>query len=52
VVLKLLVVPVEDVSVMLPVEFAKDVKEVVVKVVVDLKPVVVLLLSLSVELKA
>jgi hypothetical protein len=52
VVLNLVVVPVEDVLVMLPVEFAKDVKEDVVKVVVDLKPVVVLLVSLSVELKA
>jgi hypothetical protein len=44
-------VPVEDVLVMLPVEFAEDVTENVVKVVVDLKPVVVWLLSLFVELK-
>jgi hypothetical protein len=52
VVLKLVVVPVEDVLVMLPVEFEKDVKEDVVKVLVDLKPVVVLLLSLLVEFQA
>jgi hypothetical protein len=44
-------VPVEDVLVMLAVEFAEDVTENVVKVVVDLKPVVVWLLSLFVELK-
>jgi hypothetical protein len=44
VVLDLEMVTVEDKLVMLLVEFAENVKEDVVKVVVDLKPVVVLLL--------
>jgi predicted Zn-dependent protease with MMP-like domain len=45
-------VAVEDVYVTLPVEFAADVGDVVVKVLVILKDVVVVLLSLLVEFHA
>jgi hypothetical protein len=52
VVLKLVGLAVEDVLVMMPVEFAVGVEEVLVKVLVLLETDVVRLLSLSVEFQA